>query len=295
MKIIQISLKNSNQIIRKTIKLIKEGGVIVCPTDTIYGLIADAASEKAAKKVLKIKKRYNSKPIPIFVKDIKTAKSLAEINEKHQQVLKKVWPGEATVILKRRRDCNLPDVLFGKTETIGLRIPEGKLINALLKELNRPLTGTSANISGKPVIIKKVSKVQEDYLLESTHCKLLQPKSNKLKDQFDDIHPQVVVNLKAFMSHLTSHELYNFQRHLKQFSQRNYIMKTIEPELFDDFWDVILKWKRTFIRRYEEHSEFTDIPQDDDYYINPYFPIFEYYCRNIDNKNTPTVHGVVIQ
>lgn len=141
-------------------------------------------------------------------------------------------------------------------------------------------------LSGKPVKIKKVSKTQEYYFLNSRKCYIHHPKSTKLEDQFDDIHPQTVVNLKAFLNHLTSNELYVFQRNLKKFSQRNYMMRTTEPELFDDFWDVVLKWKRSFIQRYEEHGEFTDIPQNDDYYINPYFSIFEYFCKQIDNKNT---------
>ena len=130
------------------VKSIGQGEVVVCPTDTVYGLLADATNEKAVKKLLKIKKRRAQKPIPIFVKDIKMAKKLALINKNQENFLKKVWPGKVTIVLKRMG--KLPRILFGNKKTIGLRIPDYKIINQLLLIINRPLTGTSANISGKP-------------------------------------------------------------------------------------------------------------------------------------------------
>lgn len=154
MKILKISQNNFKKIIKKVLKLIKERTVIICPTDTVYGLIADAANKKAVKKIFKIKKREKGKPIPIFVRDIKTAKKLALVNKKQEKFLKKVWPGKITVVLKRKKDCNLPEELFSGKKTIGLRIPNYKLVNELLKKTNKPLTGTSANISGNPPSIK---------------------------------------------------------------------------------------------------------------------------------------------
>ena len=141
-------------------------------------------------------------------------------------------------------------------------------------------------ISHNPVTIKKSSESQEKLFLESQNChKLIRPASVKLEDQFDDIHPQVVVNLKAFMNNITSGNLFNFRSHVMKFNQKNPSIKTLIPELYDDLWDVVLKWKRSFIARYEKHAEFTDIPRDDRYYIDPYFPLFEYFSKSIDNRN----------
>ncbi|PIR72140.1 MAG: threonylcarbamoyl-AMP synthase [Candidatus Nealsonbacteria bacterium CG10_big_fil_rev_8_21_14_0_10_36_24] len=146
--------------IKEVIKIIKKGGVVVCPTDTVYGLITDATNKKAVEKIFKIKKRDKKKAIPIFVKDIKTAKNLAFINEKQEKFLRENWPGKITVILKRKVKCGLPEILFSKKKTIGLRIPNYKLIKKLLQKTNKPLTGTSANISRKPpsTKIKEVLK-----------------------------------------------------------------------------------------------------------------------------------------
>lgn len=164
MKVEKASFKNLNLLIPRALKLLKIGKVIICPTDTVYGLVASATNKKAVKRVFEIKKREKGKPIPIFVKNIKMAKKLALVEKEQEKFLKKVWPGKVTVVLKRKKNCGLPAILFGGKKTIGLRIPNYRLINGLLKKLNKPLTGTSANISGKSAStkIKEVLKQFED-------------------------------------------------------------------------------------------------------------------------------------
>lgn len=148
MKILKINKKNLKKAVEIAAKTIKQGRIVVCPTDTVYGLLADATQKKAVEKIFKIKKRAKRKPIPIFVKDIKTAKKMTFIDKKQEKFLKEVWPGRVTVILKRKKTKKK---LYGiQKNKIGLRVPKHKLVNTLLKKLNRPLTGTSANISGKP-------------------------------------------------------------------------------------------------------------------------------------------------
>ncbi|MCX6759073.1 MAG: L-threonylcarbamoyladenylate synthase [Candidatus Nealsonbacteria bacterium] len=156
MKILKTDQENFNQLVEKTVKAIRNGRVIVCPTDTVYGLIADATNKKAVEKIFKIKKRPKNKPVPIFIKDINVAKKLAKINEKQEAFLKSVWPGKITVVLNRKKSR-----LYGvDKKTIALRIPKYGLLLSLAKQLNCPLTGTSANISGRLVStrIKEVIK-----------------------------------------------------------------------------------------------------------------------------------------
>ena len=126
----------------KAIEAIRAGKILVCPTDTAYGLVCDATNKKALKRLYKIKKRPPNKPIPIFVNNIKNAKKLAKIRSQQEKYLKGVWPGKVTVVLKRKGGG-----------TIGLRIPKYHFLLNLLRRLHCPLTGTSANISGKPVSI----------------------------------------------------------------------------------------------------------------------------------------------
>jgi len=151
MKILKITKNNFKKIVKTAERLIKEGKVIICPTDTVYGLICDATNKKAVEKIFKIKKRDYKKAVPIFVKDIKSAKKLAVIDKKQEKFLKKVWPGKTTAVLERRKGIKIYGV---DKNTIALRVPNYKLIRHLLLAVNVPFTGTSANISGKTASTK---------------------------------------------------------------------------------------------------------------------------------------------
>lgn len=171
----------SRGLIEKIEKFLKKGKVLIFPTDTVYGMLADATSEIAVKRVLKIKKRKKGKPIPIFVPDLKLAKKIAKISAEDEKFLKKVWPGKVTIILERKN--NLPKVLFEKEKTIGLRIPEYPLLNQVLKRTKLPLTSTSANISGlfasfklKEVLSQfKNKKFQPDVVIDAGNLKSSKP------------------------------------------------------------------------------------------------------------------------
>ena len=173
MERLKVSPKNLDEILKKAMKVIRQGGVIVCPTDTVYGLIADAKNKKAVKKIFKIKKRKEEKPIPIFVRDLKMAKSLVLINKFQEKLLKKVWPGKVTVLLKAKKLTKkiFPKSIISSENKIGLRIPNYKFLNILLEKLNFPLTGTSANISGKPPSTK-IKEVLNQFFLTKTGGRL---------------------------------------------------------------------------------------------------------------------------
>ena len=151
-------IKLGQKAVNKTANILKNGGVAIFPTDTVYGFLADAGNKKAVEKIFKIKKRARSKPLPVFVKDIKAAKELAEITKDQEKILKKHWPGKYTFILKLKASKNLSKLVIGKNNTIGIRIPKYKFLNDLLKKINKPLAQTSVNISGKPEI-KKIKEI----------------------------------------------------------------------------------------------------------------------------------------
>jgi L-threonylcarbamoyladenylate synthase len=153
--------------INSAIEVLSNGGVVIFPTDTVYGFLADASNKKAVEKIFKIKKRPKSKPLAVFVKDLKMAKQLAEIFSDQEKIIKKHWPGRHTFILFRRH-CEEPagDVAIQsvciKQGKIGLRIPDYKPLNLLLEKINRPLAQTSVNISGKPEL-NKISEIIETF------------------------------------------------------------------------------------------------------------------------------------
>jgi L-threonylcarbamoyladenylate synthase len=173
--------RKSNGFIKKAAESVKKGEILVCPTDTVYGLIADAANKKAVERLFKIKKRNPRKPVPIFVKDIKMAKKLVYIDKNQGKFLKKVWPGKVTVVLKRKK--SKIKAYGADSKTIALRIPNYRFLNILLEKLNRPLTGTSANVSGYPASTKikeiidqfKNKKHQPDLIIDAGNLAKGQP------------------------------------------------------------------------------------------------------------------------
>lgn len=141
-------VKISEAALNKAVSILKSGNVVICPTDTVYGFLADATNKKAVEKIYKIKRRPKAKPLPVFVSGIAMAKELAEIDAKQEKILKKYWPGPYTFVLKNRMDVGRPYYLHGvKGETIALRVPKNTFLLKLIKKMGKPLAQTSVNIS----------------------------------------------------------------------------------------------------------------------------------------------------
>ncbi len=151
MKIISLTQRSFQNAVREAAETIMRGGVVLAPTDTVYGLIANMADRKAIQKIYSIKKRDSQKPLPVFVKSIVAAKKLAAVSQKNEAFLETAWPGKITAILARKKDQKI----FGvAAESIALRIPHYHFINSLLETMGLPLSATSANISGRFASVK---------------------------------------------------------------------------------------------------------------------------------------------
>ena len=178
MEILKVSSKNYSNIVRKSVEIVRKDGVVVFPTDTVYGLLADATNKKAVEKIFKIKGRQKGKWLPVFVKDLKSAKNISKIDKKQERFLRSVWPGKTTAVLKRKKGTKIYGV---DKDTIALRIPNYALLNKLLERINKPLAQTSANISGKkPLndvkeIIKQFEKEKPDLIISVGKLKSTKP------------------------------------------------------------------------------------------------------------------------
>ncbi|MBI4812765.1 threonylcarbamoyl-AMP synthase [Candidatus Falkowbacteria bacterium] len=151
MKILKINpenLRGSLGAIGEAVNTIRRGGVVVYPTDTVYGLGADATRGEAVQRVFNIKKRPAIKPVPLIVPDLEMVGKLAFLNKKIEETLLTIWPGPVTVLLQKK--FNLPESVTAGLKTIGLRIPDHKITHFLVVQCRVPLTATSANISGQP-------------------------------------------------------------------------------------------------------------------------------------------------
>ena len=125
-------------------------GVVVFPTETVYGMGASALSSSAISRVYDIKKRPKGKAINIMVSDIKEIEKYAFIRSNlERKIIENFMPGEITIILDKKNDFGSG---FTKEDTIGVRIPDSKIALDILKEVKIPLIVTSANISDHPSI-----------------------------------------------------------------------------------------------------------------------------------------------
>jgi len=169
MKIIKFNLAGNwqdldNNIIEIAAGVIQRGGSIVYPTDTVYGLGVNALREYSIERLFKIKKRPETKPVPIIVRDMKMAKKLAFIDKKQEKILESVWPGQVTVILEKRQI--VPDILTAGKKTVGLRIADCLFTKLLMEELEEPITATSANFSGESSLISSADVIK---IFSKTH------------------------------------------------------------------------------------------------------------------------------
>ena len=137
-----------SQILRHAAKMIAKGEVLVCPTDTGYAFSANALDTRAVARVFNLKGRSYSNPIHVAVSSIEEAGKYAYLNEAARHLADRFLPGALTMVLPKRE--TIPTMLVAGLDTIGIRIPDNRVILSLAEMTARPLTTTSANISGKP-------------------------------------------------------------------------------------------------------------------------------------------------
>jgi L-threonylcarbamoyladenylate synthase len=147
-KILRIDpLVPQEQIIREAAQLLKQGKLVAFPTDTLYGLGANATDPNAVEAVFKAKGRPGNKPLIVLARDLSMVLELVEpIDPSARMVMDTLWPGPLTLILLA--SPRLPLSLTGHTRRLGVRVPDSKISQALLEATSLPLTASSANRSG---------------------------------------------------------------------------------------------------------------------------------------------------
>lgn len=148
--IIKLDENNPNQnVIRNASKLIRSGEVIAFPTETVYGLGANALDSSSVSKIFEIKGRPPDNPLIIHISNMKMLKILvSQIPPKAHRIIEKFWPGPITLVLKKSR--TVPEITTGGLNTVAVRMPKNKIALALIKESGLPIAAPSANISGRP-------------------------------------------------------------------------------------------------------------------------------------------------
>lgn len=138
-------VKCDKQGIEKASKIISEGGVVVFPTDTVYGIGCDPYNKNSVDMIYQIKKRSKEKPLPILGYSMSTINEIVEFDEESKKIAEVFWPGPLTLILKLK-DEKLKEIL--RVKKIAVRVPDNQCLLDILKD-SKFLIGTSANYSGE--------------------------------------------------------------------------------------------------------------------------------------------------
>jgi L-threonylcarbamoyladenylate synthase len=155
--LLKLSGKNIKELdlyLEIAVDTIIEGKTVAFPTDSVYGIGGDPLNYELIEKVYQIKFRDRTKGLLILVADMEEAAKLAEFNKESKILADKYWPGQLTLILKRKTSCIVPEEVSASKETIGIRIPDNEIVLTILKKLKERghfggIIGTSANYSGE--------------------------------------------------------------------------------------------------------------------------------------------------
>lgn len=168
-KILKQKLMTDSDLIEIATSL-KEGKLVVFPTDTVYGIGTNVFNEKACQKIYEVKGRPQIKPLSVLISDISMLSSIATINPLEQKLIDAFWPGPLTIKLKKKNNM-VPDIVSAKDEYIRVRLIKDGLTSKIIQFAGVPIVAPSANLSGSPTGTKIANVIAElgnkvDYVID---------------------------------------------------------------------------------------------------------------------------------
>ncbi len=179
-KILEVDSRSPGvEAIAEAAATIRVGGLVMYPTETVYGLGADACSDEAVAKVFAAKTRPLENPIPVAVNSFELAHQIAELTPIAELAFKKFLPGPLTLVVKVK-PRKISKLVTAGTENVGIRVPDHPVALKLIEFVGGPITATSANLSEKPAPITLRGSLEQlgehvDLALDSGKCKLGTP------------------------------------------------------------------------------------------------------------------------
>lgn len=152
------SINPQMRLIKKAADVLRDGGIIIYPTDTVYGLGCDLSNKKGIEKIYELKKRDRKHPLSFVCSDLKHISEYAKVTDYAYKTMKRLLPGAYTFILEASK--LVPKIILPKKTTTGIRVPDNQICLSLVKELGRPIISTSVKTEkgealGDPSIIKE--------------------------------------------------------------------------------------------------------------------------------------------
>jgi tRNA threonylcarbamoyl adenosine modification protein (Sua5/YciO/YrdC/YwlC family) len=129
------------RLIRKAVDVLRQGGIIIYPTDTVYGLGCDLSNKKGIERIYELKRRNRKQPLSFICSDLKHISQYAKVTDYAYKTMKRLLPGPYTFILEASR--LVPKIILPKRSTTGIRVPDNQICLDLIKELGQPIISTS--------------------------------------------------------------------------------------------------------------------------------------------------------
>ena len=157
------------RLIKKAADVLREGGIIIYPTDTVYGLGCDLSNKKGIEKIYELKRRNRKQPLSFVCSDLKHISQYAKVTDYAYKTMKRLLPGAYTFILEASR--LVPKIILPKRSTTGIRVPDNQICLALVKELGQPIISTSVKTEqgetlGDPSVIKEYFNREVDLIID---------------------------------------------------------------------------------------------------------------------------------
>ena len=173
-----LDLKNTENYdkLDRIANIIKSGGIVVFPTETVYGIGADCLNEEAIKKLYRVKNRPLDNPISLLVSNVDMIENVVEkVNDVEYKLIKAFFPGPLTLVIKKKKIIS--DILTANLDNVGIRMPNNEIAIRLIEYLKMPIATTSANISGNPSGTSVEDVIQEfgekiDYYIDGGKSKI---------------------------------------------------------------------------------------------------------------------------
>jgi L-threonylcarbamoyladenylate synthase len=154
-------LSFSDEAMAEAARLIHAGQPVAVPTETVYGLAADATNAEAVARIYEAKGRPSFNPLIVHVPDLATAERIGEFNSQARELARAHWPGPLTLVVPLRTDAGIASLVTAGLQTIALRVPAHPAMQAMLRAIQRPLAAPSANASGS------ISPTRAEHVLRS--------------------------------------------------------------------------------------------------------------------------------
>jgi len=161
--------------IEQAVQMLRDGGLVAIPTETVYGLAARADSDEAVARIFDAKGRPSFNPLIVHLADIEQAEALAEIDEGVRAYARSCWPGPVTLVLPRRLEAPLAKAVTAGLDSVALRVPRHEVARSILAKLGVPLAAPSANRSGftsptTPAHVLATLNGKVDLILDAGPC-----------------------------------------------------------------------------------------------------------------------------